>query len=886
PAELPPGAQEEWQIRVSRHLSVGRVDEAKAEIGEVLKKTPGDGTALSFQSVVAVVQNEKEKALGLARQAVEADPRSASARIALSYAQQASFDLKGARSSIAEAVRLEPGNALAHARLAELWMSIGNLEEALKAARKAAGLDPGLARAQSVLGFAYLAEIKTKSSKEAFGKAIVLDMADPLPRLGIGLAMIREGDLSDGRREIEIAASLDPGNSLIRSYLGKAYYEEKRDRPASGQLEMAKELDPNDPTPYFYDAIRKQTLNRPVEALQDLQRSISLNGNRAVYRSRLLLDEDQASRSSSLGRIYDDLGFQQLALVEGWKSVNTDPANHSAHRFLADSYSALPRHETARTSELLQSQLLQPLNITPVQPELAESKLLILNGAGPASASFNEFNPLFNRNRIAFQSGGVAGSHQTFGDDLVFSGVSGPVSYSLGQFHYETDGFRTNDDLRQDIYNVFVQGSLSHKTSVQAEFRARDIEKGDLTLKFNPDDFSPALRQTERNRSIRGGFHHAFSPGSDLIGSFIYQSGKTQLKDVTPGIASVDFRQDPHSYIAELQHVYSSDRLSIVAGAGRSQINFTDSRDIVIFVPFPPFSIPSSTATENSPHHTNLYVYSQLGFLPKLKATLGGSVDFYKDLFVERNQFNPKLGLTWTPLPGTTLRAAAFRVLKRTLNTDQTIEPTQVAGFNQFFDDVNGTKSWRYGGAIDQKFSSNVYGGAEYSWRDLDVPFSRITPLGTTVLQTDWKERLGRAYLYWTPHKRFALSVEYLYEKFDRGADLPLDQIDQVTTQRFPVGISFFHPCGFSSRLSATYIDQEGRFVPPGSNAGTPGVSDSDRFWVVDASLGYRLPKRYGLLSVEAKNLFDKSFKFQDTDHDNPSIQPKRSIFFKFTLAL
>ena len=86
----------------------------------------------------------------------------------------------------------------------------------------------------------------------------------------------------------------------------------------------------------------KQNINRPVEALHDLQKSIELNDNRAVYRSRLLLDEDLAARSANLGRIYNDLGFQQLALVEGWKSVNTDPANYSAHRFLADSYPPAP----------------------------------------------------------------------------------------------------------------------------------------------------------------------------------------------------------------------------------------------------------------------------------------------------------------------------------------------------------------------------------------------------------------------------------------------------------------------------------------------------------------------------------------------------------------
>ena len=58
--------------------------------------------------------------------------------------------------------------------------------------------------------------------------------------------------------------------------------------------------------------------------------------------------------SVAQGRIYRDLGFEQLALVEGWKSVNTHPGDYSGHRLLADSYSILQRHEIARVSELLQ----------------------------------------------------------------------------------------------------------------------------------------------------------------------------------------------------------------------------------------------------------------------------------------------------------------------------------------------------------------------------------------------------------------------------------------------------------------------------------------------------------------------------------------------------
>ncbi len=427
--------------------------EAQDHISRVLQKDPTNSDGRALQAIIAVVNNDREQALNLASQAQQSAPRSAAVGLALSYAQQAHFDIEGALATLKKTAEFNPGNGEVKARLSEMLLSVGQSAEALSTAHEAVKLDPASGRAQTVLGYALLTRIEIEQAEQAFRQAISLDPVLPLARLGLGLALIRSGKLAEGRAEIEIAAALDPGKSLIRSYLGKAYFDEKRDAQSRRQYDIAKELDPSDPTPWFYDAIRKQTINRPVEALHDLRKSIELNDNRAVYRSRLLLDADLAARSASLASIYSDLGFQQRAVVEGLKSVNTDPTNYSAHRFLADSYSALPRHEIARVSELLQSQLLQPLNVTPVQPQLAESNLFIQEGAGPAQASFNEFNPLFLRNRIAFQASGVAGSNDILGDEIALSGVQDKFSYSLGQFYYRTDGIRENNDQQQRIYN-------------------------------------------------------------------------------------------------------------------------------------------------------------------------------------------------------------------------------------------------------------------------------------------------------------------------------------------------------------------------------------------------------------------------------------------------
>jgi hypothetical protein len=81
--------------------------------------------------------------------------------------------------------------------------------------------------------------------------------------------------------------------------------------------------------------------------------------------------------------------------------------------------------------------------------------------------------------------------------------------------------------------------------------------------------------------------------------------------------------------------------------------------------------------------------------------------------------------------------------------------------------------------------------------------------------------------------------------------------------------------------VKATYVDQEGKFLDV-TNDITPG---SDQFWVVDASLTYRLPKRYGIIKIAVKNAFDQDFQFQDTDPANPQITPDRLVTATITLA-
>ena len=157
----------------------------------------------------------------------------------------------------------------------------------------------------------------------------------------------------------------------MRSYLGKAYFEERA--PASTSASSDRQAArPQRPHPWFYDAIAQQTENRPVEALRELEEVDRAQRQPRVYRSRLLLDADRAARSASLARIYGDLGFQQLALVEvevggaGSDQLLRAPSPGGLLR-----RTAAPRDRAGERAAAVAA--LQPINITPIQPASARA---------------------------------------------------------------------------------------------------------------------------------------------------------------------------------------------------------------------------------------------------------------------------------------------------------------------------------------------------------------------------------------------------------------------------------------------------------------------------------------------------------------------------------
>jgi hypothetical protein len=104
-----------------------------------------------------------------------------------------------------------------------------------------------------------------------------------------------------------------------------------------------------------------------------------------------------------------------------------------------------------------------------------------------------------------------------------------------------------------------------------------------------------------------------------------------------------------------------------------------------------------------------------------------------------------------------------------------------------------------------------------------------------------------------------------------------------LDTHSVPLNIRYFHEEGFFAELSVTYVHQEaerreGAFSPDGT----------DEFVLFDSAVGYRLPKRRGIISIEGRNLTDESFDFQDDRFRSsrasvPIFIPERTVLVRGT---
>ena len=650
-------------------LAVGQVDACEAQLSTV--QSP---LADALREVIAAVKFQARGA------AIES--KLATVLLADSYYEQSrgvrEISLQTALQLAQQAATNAPDFGFAWERVAELEFSFGRTDKALAALDRSLTLAPRNAQALALRGFLAAAQNRSREAIQWFDQAIAVDAALGNAWLGRGLARIHEGEAKGGREDLLVAAALEPQRAELRSYLGKAYTAAGDDAHAAKEFTLAKKLDPKDPTPWLYSALQNQLDNQINDGIRDLEKSAQLNDNRSVYRSQLLLDQDQAVRSANLAGLYRDAGLFDLSLREAGRAVSSDYANYSAHLFLANSYDQLRdpngsnlRYDTPATAEFFIANLLAPTSA----------------GLLSANVSQRPYAQLFDDAHFGAVSDAQYLSRGVFQENADHYYTSDTFSYDVG-FNYRNDpGQRPNSDYLNRELDVNLKGQLTSQDTLFGAIQIVYTDMGDnrqaYSQSFPPIDeafYGPgglvaapnaqnAISSTYRFSetqlpNVFLGYHHEWSPGVNTLllvthheaseqgtteqaaqGLFGFWDGPANLGNglgEPPGVnffyqlaTSINARISVDEYSGELQHIWETPDHTTIIGAryelGHIRFRNTDTANVPSDAGF--FNINDSPIIADEDftlpfHHATGYGYHNWQMFDSFAVDVGVAYDY------------------------------------------------------------------------------------------------------------------------------------------------------------------------------------------------------------------------------------------------------------------
>ncbi len=874
-------------LHAAFHLSGGSLKKAQASLAHTKeflahKSNPRlEAAAHAQEALIALMQNYTDSAQQHVDKALSIAPDSISGLLAKAYVEQSLRSVEDARNTLEHARELSPDNGAVLARLAEVKLGMGETASALSDAKDAAHLTPHSSYAQTVLGFAHLTRYETKEAKIAFGRAQDLNATSGLPYFGTGLAKIREGNLEEGKDDLAKAVHLEPARGLYRSYLGKAFFEAEDEDLAQEEYEMAISIDANDPTPYLYRAFNHLSQNRPIQALGDIETSIEKNNARAVYRSSSMLDRDLAVRTTSLAEVFDQIGFSEISRLEAIKSINSDYTNYSAHRLLADSYDTAFLGDAQFTEGII-ADLLSPVSFNVFQN---------YNGFS-SDASLNDYAALFDRPEHRTQVSGSWQSHDDLAEASVLqTGAFEQFGYRMGYDSSYGDGSKSNGIFtRTHTFDAALQYQPTYEDRFILQSAYKKREDDTIELGTDVEDFEVSLGSSHKlshrsqvltrveylNRNLDS-FDNTVVEYADqslifggmtfpLLGTDLFLDQRSD-EDVTTLRGSVQwiFDTDLVDFVSGAQYLYTSgdadedslivdDSLGYFSGLGRRMSSMGD------------YDTDSYTTYVYSTWHLSSWIDVNAGLnFTEIQLPAFDVIPPYTSGDRSDNKLSPKVGMTFYLSDETMIRSAYFQSLGISSVSDiGTIEPTLVGSFNQLMGDLPGAETENWGIGIDHKIPGEAYFGAEYVYRDIERTGVSLMPTMFTDLDTtseytvlrsstsgeSEREHLMKSYLYGVLSDTVTGTLDYRRELLEA-----IDITEKNETDRVRFGMHYFDPSRWFAFANASWIHQHLSDV---DSVGT------EEFWLLDTGIGYRLPKRHGVIQLVLRNLLDEEFYFDD----------------------
>jgi len=864
-------------------LLAGRVEQAKAALEDIVRKAPDAPLPRALLTQIYLVQKRKEAAQSEAA-VLARFTNSPLAMLTVALVKMSAFDLPGATHYLEKAISLDPRFVDAYVYLAKIWLGSEYLARARQTIAKALGLAPRDGTVLSLAGFVRLAYRDYEGALQFWEQAAKANPRLGEPHLGLAIYYFRHRRFDQGLAQMLEATLLEPRVSLYQSELGKALYQTRAFDRALEVFDYAKTLDPRDPTPHLYKGIALSDLNRPGEAIQEINQSIALNDNTAIFRTRLALDRDLAVRNYDLARAYDQLGLREWGFSKAVTAVKNDPYNSSAHLFLEKSYSNSPQGVFAAVTEDLFFRLLSPANQNTF-----------------SSVRNDNYTPMFEMpyGRVLAQGGiGTWQDKNSIQDhSLVAYGGQPGMGFWLEGDYLDDRGMRNiNNDVRSFSPLAWLKWDPTVSSSLMGTFQYRDNEFGDI---FFPNDSAykpqPFLRYASRFWFYDLGYVHRFNPKATLLTYFTYQ--KWQTRSLFP-LHGLDFDPFTLDYISSTRDDYTLGNFqaqqnlvlgdhNLIAGVDyftgrrhyKNLLTYTYSLGGV------PFPSDFSGQGFRPPEWTyGFYLLDYWRLHPKVLLELGVIKDFAKN---SKSGFSePIYTSLWSPLAGLnlyltpqhTLRLAVQRhLVTHTEWGAASLLPTETAGFPWLLTTFNGTELRSAGASWEAEWDKKTFSVLRLEALRLATP--AYDPAGARE---------------WLGYKRYEASFvlnRILLTSLGLSAGVlgrrvvPDPNPEFTTPSMGPpfqdfsefrtfLGLAFLHHTGWQAGVKTTLVYQ--------------GLKDraDDLFGLVDLRFGKELDNKRGLATLEITNLFNRRFfvaqePFRYADVD---FFPARRIMFKLAL--
>jgi tetratricopeptide (TPR) repeat protein len=840
-------------------MLVGKIDEAKALLTDSRIRGRDEAIAHSLLSQIYLAQNSKEQAAAEAEKALLANGESPMARMSSALVKISYFDLSAARKLLERSLETDPRFLEAYVYLARLWLGADYLDRAWDIICRAMEISKTDSEVLSLAGFIRLGYRDYDKAFKLFTEAAKNNPGFGEPHIGLANIAFRNRNFGLGLNEMLTATLLEPRVSLYQSSLGKALYQTHSFDKALEVYDYAKTLDPNDPTPYLYKGIALSDLYRPGEAIQEINKSIELNDNMAIFKSRLMLDRDLAVRNTNLARSYNQLGLSDWACSKALTAVKNNPLNGSARLFLYSSYASTRQRYGAADSELLLYWLLSPAN---------ENTFSV--GTSNSADYTQMFEMPYTRVDAVTNVGTWADHTAPVQDHSIeaYGGLPGLALDAFGEYHSDP-GFRTRNNDYQYLDGEFLgKFEPTIKDSFYARYANWKAWEGDTS---NINDFSyindPNQRWTERGYMAEGGYVRRFSPDAVFIGYFDLGHANILGTDWSKIVNYPNpYRlYEYFRYIQDYDNVQLQQQLRI--GDHNLMAGFDYFNDTLYNYLFtwqragsPPSSSEQFTPSESD---TTLYLRDYWHIGSQLLVELGlsgdsvGSYRFGYSRSIYSTTINPAVGLDYEINKSNTLRCAYQSYINH-FSLSSTIAPSEVAGFPSEIDVDDGSKVKELGFSWESQWNPKTFTLLNLTGYRVDDPQFWPNHPGFVY---DVTERLQGSF---TVNRVLTSSLGLSAGIMGKGVSIDDKSITIAGDYRELSGnvkLSYQHPSGWFASIKDTVVQQS----LGGSLCGyTQAQSElGNPFNLVDISIGEYFDNKRGFAALSVLNVLNQHFYYQ-----------------------